>query len=163
MLARRRHTHCACSHSPARTVSKVSSTENATPIKSTNSNVLIQIEVCSKSQFELSLMRPQYSLIAHSSQNAEPPKSTKPTNSNFSIQFPIQPKSQFGFVPRDTEESEFLNTEDFGDVAFLVESVKEYFITKALTFEHIYRCDFDCPPVCDRDLEVLISQICDST
>ena len=61
----------------------------------------------------------------HLTQNATPPKSTKSRNSEFSIQISNQTKSQFEFVARDTEESVFLDTEDFrvGDVAFLVETV----------------------------------------
>jgi len=34
-----------------------------------------------------------------------------------------QPKSRFEFVPRDTEESEFLDVVDFGGVANLVETI----------------------------------------
>jgi len=34
-----------------------------------------------------------------------------------------QPKSHFEFVPRDTEESEFLDVVDFRGVAFSVETV----------------------------------------
>jgi len=39
------------------------------------------------------------------------------------VQIEIKPKSQFGFVLRKTEESEFLDLVDFGDVAFSVDSV----------------------------------------
>jgi len=42
---------------------------------------------------------------------------------NSPVQIEIKPKLQFQFVPQDTEESEFLNLVDFGDVAFLVETV----------------------------------------
>ena len=35
----------------------------------------------------------------------------------------MKPKSQFEFVPRDTEEPEFLDMVDFGDVAFSGETV----------------------------------------
>jgi len=52
-----------------------------------------------------------------------PGKSTKSRNSNLSIQIRIKPKSQFEFVLRDAKESEFLDTENFGDVSFLVENV----------------------------------------
>jgi len=54
---------------------------------------------------------------------ATPPKSTKSGNSNFSIQTQIRPNSQFESVPRDTEKSELFDMQDFGDVAFSVESV----------------------------------------
>jgi len=55
--------------------------------------------------------------------NATSPKSTKLNNSNSLVQNQTKPKSQFQFVPRDTEESEFLDLVDFGDVAFSVETV----------------------------------------
>jgi len=42
---------------------------------------------------------------------------------NFSIHIQIKLKSQFEFVLRDTEESEFMDLVDFGDVAFSVEIV----------------------------------------
>jgi len=51
-----------------------------------------------------------------------PPESTKSRNSNFSLQIQIESKSQVEFVPRDTEESEFLDLVDFGGVAFSVET-----------------------------------------
>ena len=44
-------------------------------------------------------------------------------NSNVSTQIQIRPKSQSEFVPRDTEESEFLDTVRFGGVEFSVETV----------------------------------------
>jgi len=34
----------------------------------------------------------------------------------------MKPTSQFEFVPRDTEESEFFDLVDFGDVAFSAET-----------------------------------------
>jgi len=61
--------------------------------------------------------------ITHSNENDTPPKSTKSRNSNFSVHIQIKPKSEFEFVPRDTEESEFLNMVDSSDVAFSVETV----------------------------------------
>ena len=57
--------------------------------------------------------------MAVSAENAAPPRSTRSGNSNSSVQIQIQSKSQFECVPRDIEESEFL---DFGDVAFSVET-----------------------------------------
>ena len=45
----------------------------------------------------------------HSTENAAPPKSTKSRDSNSSVENQIKKKLQFGFVPRDTEESEFLS------------------------------------------------------
>jgi len=56
-------------------------------------------------------------------ENAAPPKSTKSRNPNFSIPLQVKPTSQYECVPRDTEESEVLDMEDFGDVTFLVETV----------------------------------------
>jgi len=55
--------------------------------------------------------------------NATPPESTKPSHSNSSVQIQITPKCRFEFVPRDTEESEFLDLVDFGGGAFSVETV----------------------------------------
>jgi len=40
---------------------------------------------------------------------------------NFSIRIQIKLKSQFEFVLRDTEEFEFMDLVDFGDVALSVE------------------------------------------
>jgi len=54
---------------------------------------------------------------------ATPPKSTKSRNSNSLVQIQIQPKSQYESVPRDSEESEFLDPVDFEGVAFTVEGV----------------------------------------
>ena len=62
-----------------------------------------------------------------SSEYAEPPNSTQSTNSNSLTQIQIKLKSQFKSVPRDTEKSDSLEwvdvVVDFGDVAFLVETV----------------------------------------
>jgi len=38
----------------------------------------------------------------------------------------MKTKSHFEFVPRDTEKSEFLDSVDFRDVAFSVDSVTVY-------------------------------------
>ena len=57
-------------------------------------------------------------------ENATPLESTKPRNSNSSAQIQIRAKSQFEFVPRDTEESEFLDLADFEGVAISVKTVK---------------------------------------
>ena len=56
-------------------------------------------------------------------ENAYPPKSTISENSNFLVQIQIKSKFQLAFVPRDTEESEFLDLVDFGGVAISVETV----------------------------------------
>jgi len=61
--------------------------------------------------------------MTDSTEYATLPKSTMSRNSNFSVQIQIRPKSQFEFVPQDTEESEFLDLVDFGDVAISVETV----------------------------------------
>jgi len=42
---------------------------------------------------------------------------------NSSVQIQIEPRFQFEFVPRDTEESEFVDLVDFADVAISVETV----------------------------------------
>jgi len=60
--------------------------------------------------------------MADPTKNATPPKSTKSSHSNSSVQIQITPKSRFEFVPRDTEESEFLDLVDFGGGAFPVET-----------------------------------------
>ena len=52
-----------------------------------------------------------------STENATPPKSTRPRNSKFSVQIQITPKSQIVVVPRDTGKNEFLDLVDCGDVA----------------------------------------------
>jgi len=49
-----------------------------------------------------------------STENATPPKSTKSRDSNASVQIQIKPQSRFEFVPRNSEESEFLDLVDFG-------------------------------------------------
>ena len=53
--------------------------------------------------------------------NVTPPKPTKSRNSDFTVKIQIKSKSQF--VLRNTEESKFLEFEDFGGVAFSVESI----------------------------------------
>ena len=60
--------------------------------------------------------------MTDSTQNDTSPKSTKSKNSNFSVQIQIKPKFRFEFVPRNAEESEFLDMADFGGVAFSVET-----------------------------------------
>jgi len=62
-------------------------------------------------------------LETDSTENATPLKSTKSRNLKFTVRIQIKPKSQFDFVPRDREESEFLDLVDFGDVALSVEYV----------------------------------------
>jgi len=42
---------------------------------------------------------------------------------NFSVRMQIKQKSQFEFVPRDTEESEFFDLEEFGGVPWFVDTV----------------------------------------
>jgi len=48
-----------------------------------------------------------------STENATTPKSTKSRNSNCSVKIQMRPKSEFEFVPRDSEESEFLDLVHF--------------------------------------------------
>mmetsp|Transcript_5803 Transcript_5803/g.5157 ORF Transcript_5803/g.5157 Transcript_5803/m.5157 type:complete len:97 (-) Transcript_5803:248-538(-) len=48
-------------------------------------------------------------------------------STNSSVQIQINPKSQFEYLPRNTEESEFLDLVDFGDVAFSVKTVTGLF------------------------------------
>jgi len=61
--------------------------------------------------------------MTDSTGTATPPKFTKSQNSNSSVQIQITPKSQSEFVPQDSEESEFLDLVDFGNVAFSVGSI----------------------------------------
>ena len=63
-----------------------------------------------------------------------PPKSTKSRLSNSLVQIQTRSKFQFQFVPRNTEESEFLDLMDFGGVAFSAESV-------------IFACVYECASV----------------
>jgi len=56
-------------------------------------------------------------------ENATSQKPTRSRNPNFSVQISIRTKSQFEFVPRDTEEFEFLDLVDSGGVAMSVETV----------------------------------------
>ena len=53
-----------------------------------------------------------------STENATPQKSTESRISNSSVQIQIKLNYQFECVPRDTEESKYLDWVDFGDVAF---------------------------------------------
>ena len=48
--------------------------------------------------------------------NYSPPKSTKSQNSDSSVQIQLGPSFPHEFVPQYTEESEFLDTVDFGGV-----------------------------------------------
>ena len=59
--------------------------------------------------------------ITDSTENATPLRSIKSRTSNFKVHIQIQAKSQVEFVQRDTEEFEFLDLVDFGDVAFSVD------------------------------------------
>ena len=68
-------------------------------------------------------MEPIHAYMTDSTDNATPLKSDKSTNSNFTVQIQIQPKSPFEFVPRDTEQSKFLDLVGVGNVAVSVESV----------------------------------------
>jgi len=61
--------------------------------------------------------------MTDSTQNPTAPKSTKYRNSNFTVQNQIKAETESGFVPRDTEISEFLDVVDFGGVALSEESV----------------------------------------
>ena len=54
---------------------------------------------------------------------ATPQTSSRSRHSNVSVQIQIAPKSPSEFVPRDTEEFEFLDLEDFGGVVFAAETV----------------------------------------
>ena len=53
-----------------------------------------------------------------STENATPPKSTESRISNSLVQIQIKVKYQFECVPRDTEESKYLDWVDFGEVRF---------------------------------------------
>jgi len=55
--------------------------------------------------------------------DATSPRSTKSRNLNSLVHIQIRPKSQIESLPRDTEESEFLDTVDVGDVVLSVGNV----------------------------------------
>jgi len=77
-------------------------------------------------------------LMAISIENATPPKSTISRNSNSSVHIQIKSKRHFEFVPRDIENSEFLNIVDFGSVAFSVETVM--YVSRGTYIDgHIYQ------------------------
>ena len=61
--------------------------------------------------------------VTDSTENATAPKSTESRNSNSSVPIQMIPKSQYEFVPRDTEELEFVSLVDFEGVAILVETI----------------------------------------
>ena len=65
----------------------------------------------------------QHPSMPVSTETASPRKPTKSTSWDSSVQIQIRPKLQFEFVPRNTEESEFLDLVDFRRVAFSVETV----------------------------------------
>ena len=62
-------------------------------------------------------------VITDFTENATPLKSNLSRNPACSVQIQIKPKFQSQFVPRDTEESGFLDLVDVGDVKFSVEIV----------------------------------------
>jgi hypothetical protein len=62
--------------------------------------------------------------MTDSSENATPLKSTKSINSNSSVQIQIKSNVQCEFVPRDTEESGFLDWVDLGGGEFSMETVR---------------------------------------
>ena len=69
---------------------------------------------------------------------ATPLKSTKAWNSNFLVPIQIKSKSPFEFVPRDTEQSEYLDAVDFMMlhfqwVAFSVETVLPRWMRGSMT------------------------------
>jgi len=51
--------------------------------------------------------------MTDSTEIATPPKFTKSRNCHSSVQIQNKPKSPFEFVPRDTEQSEFIDLVDF--------------------------------------------------
>ena len=56
--------------------------------------------------------------LTDSIENSTPTKSIQLRNSKSSLQIQIKPKFEFEIVPWDTEDSEFLDLVNFGDVAF---------------------------------------------
>jgi len=60
--------------------------------------------------------------MAVSTESATPPKSTKSKNPNSLMHIQMNFKFEIEFVPRDNEESEFLDLVDFGGAAFSVET-----------------------------------------
>jgi len=73
--------------------------------------------------------------MTHSTENATTPKSTKFRNSKSLVQIQIQPTSDFGFVPRGTEQSEFLDFVDFWSVAISVETVILSYLSWSLSWD----------------------------
>ena len=63
------------------------------------------------------------SVMTDSTENATPPKSTESRNSKSVAQIHIKNKSQSEFVPRNTEEFEFVDMVDFGNVAFTMKKL----------------------------------------
>jgi len=63
------------------------------------------------------------SVMTDSTENATPPKSTESRNSKSLLQIQIKNKSQSEFVPRNTEEFEFVDMVDFGNVAFTMKKL----------------------------------------
>jgi len=74
--------------------------------------------------------------MTDSTENATPPKSSKSRNSTSSVQIQIKPKSQLEIVPRDTEEPEFLNSVDFRDLTFSVQTVRVVIPCLEITSHH---------------------------
>ena len=64
-----------------------------------------------------------FSPMTLSTEKATPPKSTKSRHPQSSVQIEMKPKSELEFVPRDSEESEFLDLMDYENVAFSLETV----------------------------------------
>ena len=61
--------------------------------------------------------------VTDSTENATSSTSIKSRNKNVLVQIQIKSKCQFEFVPRDTEDSEFLDLATFRDAACSVETV----------------------------------------
>jgi len=77
-----------------------------------------------------------------STENATPSTSTRSRNPQSSVQIWMIPKSQLESVPRDSEDSEFLELVGFGDVIFSVETVMmctRYRVAKTHRIPYLYR------------------------
>ena len=95
--------------------------------------IYTHIHVRAASRFVMHSPRPVVPLASSCRELAEPttdsteitalPKSTKSQHSDSSVQIQRGSSFQFEFVLRDTEESEFLDSMDFGGAALPVETV----------------------------------------
>jgi len=87
--------------------------------------------------------------MTDSTENATLPKSTKSKNSNSSVQIPITSISPFQFVPRDTEESELLDSVDFGGAKSTESSNSDSSVSRGTNSDG----DIDVIGICTEEFE----------